>query len=144
MGGEYKNLGNDEKIMEETLNNVRQIEDKSKSNTRKWLRKSNLKGCTEAWMSGAQEQSLKTNYVKFHIDKTTESALCRICRLENETVSHIASQCKMLSQKKYKKRHDNVCRYIHWRLCKKMALKEHHSGTSISQIELLRTKETNV
>ena len=26
---------------------VRQIEDKDKSNTWKWLRKSNLKGCTE-------------------------------------------------------------------------------------------------
>ena len=25
----------------------------------------------------------------------------------------------MFTQKKYKKRHDNVCRYIHWKLCKK-------------------------
>ena len=27
------------------------------------------------------------------------------------------SECKMLAQKEYKKRHDNVCRYIHWRQC---------------------------
>ena len=65
---------------EERLNNwrgkklygqyVRQIEDKDKSNTWKWLRKSNLKGCTEAIICSAQEQALRTNYVKFHIDKT--------------------------------------------------------------------------
>ena len=55
--------------------------------------------------------------MKFHIDKTGESPLCRMCRVENETVSHIVSQCKMLAQKEYKKRHDNVGRYIHWKIC---------------------------
>ena len=57
--------------------------------------------------------------MKFHIDKTGESPLCRMCRVENETVSHIVSQCKMLAQKEYKKRHDNVGRYIHWKICEK-------------------------
>ena len=114
---------------EERLNNwrgkamyeqyVRQIEDKDKSNTWKWLRKSNLKGCNEALICSAQVQVLRTIYVKFHIDKTGESLLCRMCRAENETVSHIVSEYKMLTQKKYKKRHENVCRYIHWRLCEK-------------------------
>ena len=92
---------------------VRQIEDKDKSNTWKWLRKSNLKGCTEALICSAQEQTLRTNYVKFHIGKTGESPLCRICRVENELVSHIVSECKMLAQKEYKKRNGNVCRNIH-------------------------------
>ena len=69
---------------------VRQIEDKDKSNTWNWLRKSKLKGCTEAF--SAQEQALRTNYMKFHIDKTGESPLCRICRIENETASHIVSE----------------------------------------------------
>ena len=45
--------------------------------------------------------------------------MCRICRVEKETVSHIVSECKMLAQKEYKKRHDNVCRYIHWKLSEK-------------------------
>ena len=57
--------------------------------------------------------------MKFHIDKTGESPLCRICRVENETVSHIVSECKMLAQNGYKKRRDSVCRYFRWRLCKK-------------------------
>ena len=34
---------------------VRQIEDKDKSNIWKWLRKSYLKGCTEALIYSAQE-----------------------------------------------------------------------------------------
>ena len=66
---------------------VRQIEGKDQSNTWKWLRKSNFKRCTEALICSAQEQALRTNYVKFHIDKTGESPLCRMCRVENETVS---------------------------------------------------------
>ena len=98
---------------------VRHTEDKDKSNTWKKLRKSNLKGCTEALICSAQEQAPRTNYVKFHIDKTGESPLYRKCRVENETVSHIVSECKMLAQKEYKKKHGNVCRYIHWKLCEK-------------------------
>ena len=38
---------------------------------------------------------------------------------ENETISHIVGECKMFAQKEYKKRHDNVYRHIHWRLCDK-------------------------
>ena len=44
---------------------VRQIEDKDKSKTWKWLRKSNLNGSTEDLICNAQEQALRTNYLKF-------------------------------------------------------------------------------
>ena len=66
---------------------IEQIEDKDKSNIWKQLRKSNLKGYTEGLICSAQEQALRTNYVKFHIDKTGESPLSRMCRVENETLS---------------------------------------------------------
>ena len=52
-------------------------------------------------------------------DQNVQSVLCRVCRVENKTVSHIVSECKMLAQKEYKKRHGNVCRYIYWGLCEK-------------------------
>ena len=51
---------------------VRQIEDKDKSSTWKWLRKSDLKEFTEALICIAQEQALRMNYVNFHIDETVE------------------------------------------------------------------------
>ena len=104
---------------EETLNNwrgrtmlyVRQIEDKDKSNIWKWLRKSNLKESIEALIYSAHKQSPRTNYVKFHIDKTGESLLWRMCKVESKTISHIMGECKT--------RYDNVCRYINWKLCEK-------------------------
>ena len=88
---EFKQQDNEEKLNRwggKTMYGeyVRQIEDKDKSNTWKWLRKSNLKGSTEILISSTQEQALRTNYVKLHIDKTGESHLCRMCRVENETV----------------------------------------------------------
>ena len=51
---------------------VRQIDGTDKTNTWKWLRKSNLKGCTEASICSVQVQALRTNYVKFHTDQTSE------------------------------------------------------------------------
>ena len=83
--------------------------------------------------------------MKFHIDKTDKSPLCRMCRVENEPISHIVSECKMLSRKEYRyihRRHDNVCRYIHRKISKNMDLKTHNSATSMSQMELLRTNGT--
>ena len=64
---------------------VRQIEDKDKSNLCQWIRKSNRKECTEALTYSAQEQVLRTNYMKFHIEKTGESLLCYIERAEQKT-----------------------------------------------------------
>ena len=57
--------------------------------------------------------------MKFNIDKTGESPLYRMSRVKNETISHIVSDCNMSARKEYKKRHDNVCRYVHWRVCQK-------------------------
>ena len=66
---------------------VRHIEDKEKTNTWKWLRKSNLEGCIEALICSALEQALRTYYVKFHIDKIGESPLCRMCR-ERDSITY--------------------------------------------------------
>ena len=81
-----------------------------------------MKGCTEALIYSAQEQALRTNYIKFNIGKTSASPLCRICSNKGETVSHIVSECSVLAQREYKRRHDNVTRYINWRLCEKYKL----------------------
>ena len=43
---------------------ARNMEDKDKNNTWKWMRKSDLKGCTEALICSVQEQSIRTNYIK--------------------------------------------------------------------------------
>ncbi|CAB3978866.1 Hypothetical predicted protein [Paramuricea clavata] len=75
-----------------------------------WLKKGDLKPETEALLCAAQEQALRTNYVKFHIDRTVESPLCRLCGEKGEHITHLISECKKLAQKEYKRRHDNVAR----------------------------------
>ena len=101
---------------------LREVNDNDHNSTWRWLQKSDLKGCTEALIFSAQEQALRTNYIMFNIDKTSASPLCMMCSNKGETVSHIVSECSVLAQREYKRRHDNVTRYIHWRLCEKYKL----------------------
>ena len=82
-----------------------------------WTRKSDLKIGTEALIFAAQEQALRTNYVKFNIDKSVDSPLCRLCSEKGETINHIICECNKLAQKEYKRRHDNIARLVHWKLC---------------------------
>jgi len=71
--------------------------DKTKS--WEWLTKSDLKVPTEALVCAAQEQAIRTNYIKYHIDKSVQSPMCRLCGERGETISHIISECKKLAQK---------------------------------------------
>ena len=101
---------------------MRELDGKDGIQFWKWLKDSDLKGCTEALICSAQEQAIRTNNTKIYIDKTNDSPMCRMCGERNETVSHIISECSKLAQKEYKRRHDNVGKYIHWKLCKKNSI----------------------
>ena len=57
----------------------------------------------------AQDQPLRTRWVKHYIDRTTDSPICRMCRKMDENVSHIVSERNEVAQNEYKKlRHDKV------------------------------------
>ena len=43
-----------------------------------------------------------------------------MCGTRNETISHVVSECDILAQRKYKRRHDSGRRYVHWQFCKKL------------------------
>ena len=59
---------------------VREIpETTDEKETWNWLRKAELKIEMEAMLCVAQEQAIRTNYVKHKIDKTAQSPLCRMC-----------------------------------------------------------------
>ena len=45
----------------------------------KWFVQSDLKVQIEATICAAQEQALRTNYIKNKIDNTSENPLCRMC-----------------------------------------------------------------
>ena len=88
-----------------------------------WLGKADLKVETETLICAAQEQALRTNYVQFNIDKNGESPLCRMCGKKRESVCHISSECSMLAQKEYKRRHDKLATIIQRNTCGKCKLK---------------------
>ena len=45
----------------------------------------------------AQEQALKTSYVKFNRDKSVDSPLCSLCGQKGETINYIIGECKSLT-----------------------------------------------
>ena len=98
---------------------ARQSEDQRNDETWTWLKEGKLKRETESLIIAAQDQAIRTNYVKATIDRSQDDPKCRMCKQNNETISHIVSGCPKLAQKEYKKRHDNVARAVHWDLSEK-------------------------
>ena len=78
------------------------------------MNKCDLKIGTEALIRAAQEQALHSKYVKYNIDHTGDSPLCRLCGA--------VSPCTILAQKEYKWWH-NVALIVPWELCGKFGLK---------------------
>ena len=70
----------------------------------------------------AKEQALRTNSIKYNIDKTPETPLCRSCGDATETVRQIVSGCKKLGPREYRKRHDKVALRVHWEMCRKYGI----------------------
>ena len=75
-----------------------------------------LKEKQSLFIVAAQDQAIRTNYIKVAIDRLQADPIWRMCKQNNEAISHIVSSCLKLAQKEYKKRHDNVARAIHWNL----------------------------
>ena len=56
---------------------LREMQEKvDKNKTLIWSIRSNLKVETEALLCATQEQAVRTNYVKHHVNRSTESPLC--------------------------------------------------------------------
>ena len=84
-----------------------------------WLRKASIKRKNESLLIAAQNNALRTYYVKTKIDKTKQNSKCCLCGDRDGATNHIISECSTLEQKEYKTRHDWVGKVIHWELCKK-------------------------
>ena len=66
-----------------------------------------------------QNQSIRTNLVKEKIERSQGDSPCRVRRKLDESIDHIVSGCSKLAQKKYKKRHGNLEKIVHWKLARK-------------------------
>ena len=65
----------------------------------------------------AQDQALPTKHRKIRIEKQRGDPTCRLYGEREETIMHVLSECKKIAQTEYKKRHDKVTTWTHWRLC---------------------------
>ena len=115
-----------------------------KEKTWQLLSGGDLKVGTEALLYAAQEQAIWTNYMKYHIDKTIESLLCRFCGKKGKSLQHIKSGCEKLAQKEYKRRHDNVAKKVHWDICKKSRLEHGEKWYGHALVKAVENEEIKV
>ena len=85
-----------------------------------WLKRRNLKRETESLLIVAQNNTIRTIYIKARIEKMQQNSKCRLCGEREETINHILSKCCKLAQNKYKTWHDWLNKVIHLELCKKL------------------------
>ena len=92
--------------------------------TWQWLNGGYLTKATEGYVMAAQEQALRTRWVKAMIDGEADvDPMCRLCGVRWETVTHLVSGCGELAKKQYTRRHDSMGKRVHWELCKKHGIK---------------------
>ena len=85
-----------------------------------WLRNGILGYDGERILVGAQDQGLLTNGFK-KMAGISDNDKCRFCHTEVESVSHLMSGCQiLLADGYYTARHNKICRYLHWKICKEM------------------------
>ena len=105
---------------------VREMPEKvDRAKSWEWMSRSDLKVGTEALLCAAQEQAIRTNYVKHYIDKSSDSPLCG---KRGESIQHIVSEC-VKWQRKYT-----------WIFVGSMGWSMQISGTNTLQRVLLRTR----
>ena len=76
-----------------------------------------MKKETEGLISAAQEQALRTNWIRKNIDGQEVSEKCRMCGKRDKSITYLIAECKKLAQREYRQRHDTIARIVHLELC---------------------------
>jgi hypothetical protein len=69
----------------------------------------------------AQDQAISTDYFKRKILKEEIESGCRLCKEYEETIDHLTSGCPIMAKNEYI-RHDKVCTYLHYSICKTLGI----------------------
>ena len=84
--------------------------DKQTKSSPRWLGhgllERNFSRETVSLLIAAQNNAIRTNYVKAKIDKTRQNSKYRLCGNGDECINHLVSECRKLAQNQYKTRHD--------------------------------------
>ena len=85
--------------------------------TFQWLQNGQLGFDEERLIITAQDLGLMTNGFK-KMCGISQNDQCRFCHAAVESTSHLVSGCKiLLADGHYTKRHNKVCKYLHWKIC---------------------------
>ena len=63
-----------------------------------WPKRGKLKCKTESLWCAAQEQVLRVNAIKYSIDKTSDTPLCRLCHEMTESITFIVKACSTFAK----------------------------------------------
>ena len=85
---------------------MREKEGTDERNRCEWLKRGKLKRETESTLCAAQEQALQVNAIKYSINKTSDTPLCRLCNEKTESITHIMSACSIFAKSQYTELHD--------------------------------------
>ena len=78
---------------------------------------------TEGIITVAQDQALRTNWIKTNIDGVDRSPLCRVYHSVDESAIQFANGCEQLAKRRYMIRHNLIATRVHWELCRKYEIK---------------------
>ena len=81
-----------------------------------WLKKCHLDPHTESYICGAQELAVITKVHEKRILKNSSDDLCRVCKKDPESIFHILGACDVLAKREYFTRHNNICKYLHYKI----------------------------
>ena len=95
------------------------------------------KGETESFLIAAQNNAVRTKYIKVRIDKLQQKSRYRICSDRDEMIRKYSK----LEQREYKTKQDWVGKVIHWELCKKFKF-DHTNKWYIHKPESVQENET--
>ena len=84
--------------------------------TFQWLVNGQLSIETEGMLTAAQDQAIQTRAIAKRIYGIGTTDKCRLCDKAVETVMHVLAECSQIAQSEYLVRHNQVARYVHWRL----------------------------
>jgi hypothetical protein len=54
--------------------------------------------------------------------KQQTDSKCQLCKEHEETINHLISGCPILAKNEYIIRHDRVCTYLHYSICKELGI----------------------
>jgi len=76
----------------------------------------------ESLITAAEDQALNTHYHQRNIIKLPIDSKCRMCYKAEKHIKHTVMGCETLASSEYTHGHIKVVGYIHWTVCKHMAL----------------------